>query len=211
MESTAERAKGALSGVTVIVFGVLIALGADAAWEERTDRLREREVLSDLLEEFQENETLLEADIESNTRSEAAGTAWAGAMLGTAPVSSDSLLVLWVATTRWARFDPVTGALRSLLDGGELRIIQDQDLRRALAGWSDRAEEARNTSRDITVELSNLTPMLLSLQPGASHSPGERVAIANADLLLRRRNRQLIPLLQRLREIISLLEGQLGS
>ena len=211
MKSTAERAKGALSGLTIIVFGVLIALWADAAWEERTDRLREREVLSDLLEEFQENETVLEENIEANTRSEAAFTAWAGAMLGTAPVSSDSLLVLWIASTDWARFDPVTGALRSLLDGGELRIIQDQDLRRALAGWSDRTEEALSTSRDVVLEFSGLTPMLLSLQPGTSYSLGERIAIANAVVLFRWRYAQLIPLLPRLREIISLLEGQLGS
>ncbi len=105
----------------------------------------------------------------------------------------------------------MTGALRSLLDGGELRIIQDQELRRALAGWSDRAEEARNTSRDIIVELSNLTPMLLSLQPGASHSPGERSAIDERRLQHEWRNRQLVPLLERLREIVSLLEGQVSS
>ncbi len=105
----------------------------------------------------------------------------------------------------------MTGALRSLLDGGELRIIRDQELRRELAGWSDRAEEAQRTSRDIIIELSNLTPMLLSLQPGASYTPGERSAIGERLLQHKWRNRQLTPLLERIGEIIALIEGQLRS
>ena len=68
MGSTAGKIERSLSGLAVIVLGVLLALWAEAAWAERGSRLREREVVSDLLAEFRGNEVLLRADIENNTR-----------------------------------------------------------------------------------------------------------------------------------------------
>ena len=91
MSSTAQRIEKALSGLVVITVGVLVALWADAAWADRADRLREQEILRDLLEEFRENESRLRDDIETSRESLAAGEAWRDAMMGTAAVSTDSL------------------------------------------------------------------------------------------------------------------------
>jgi len=211
MKSTAERAKRALSGLTVIVAGVLIALWCDSTWAERQDRTREREILADLLDEFRENEAILVADIDANRRSQAAGRAWAEAMLGDVTVSADSLSSLWGALSGWRRFDPVSGALRSLVDGGELHLIMNQELRRALAGWEDRAEEARITAHYALAGGSALTPMVLTLQPGAEHTAGERIAILQAARASGASTGQLVLLRQHILEIISLLEGQLDS
>ena len=57
-----------MSGLVVIVAGVLLALAGDAAWSSRGDRIREQEVLADLLEEFKENEAILLTDIEGNRK-----------------------------------------------------------------------------------------------------------------------------------------------
>ncbi len=133
--SDGTEVRGCVKGsFVVIVVGVLVALAADAGWAERQDRVREGEALSDLLEEFRENQTVLLFDIEANRRARQSGEAWALAVLGRVSVSPDSASALFVTALRDARFDPATGALRSLLDGGELGLIQDLDLRRALAG-----------------------------------------------------------------------------
>ncbi len=55
MDSPVKKLRGTLSGLIVIVAGVLLALAADAAWAERGDRIREQELLADLLSEFREN------------------------------------------------------------------------------------------------------------------------------------------------------------
>ena len=172
-----ERVERAASGFVVIVVGVLVALSADAAWAERNDRSREQELLTDLLEEFRENKALLDRDIRLSADSRAAGDLWAQAMTGDVLLDPDSLAALWLAAQSWGRFDPVTGALRSVLDGGELSLIRSPELRVALAGWTDRAEEARFTSRALGVVLAGATPTALSAEPGGSHTAGQLAAI----------------------------------
>ena len=75
----------------MIVAGVLLALAADATWEARGDRVREQEVLADLLQEFRENEANLARDIEVNSLAHAAGQLRYEILVGGRSVSSDSL------------------------------------------------------------------------------------------------------------------------
>jgi hypothetical protein len=199
--------KKALSGLVVIVVGVLLALAAVAAWAERGERAREQVILRDLLEEFRANEARLLADIETNVGSQAAGEAWAAAMYGVDTITSDSLASLFHTSHFGARFDPITGTIRSVIDGGELGIIRDDELRAALAGWLDRAEEARLTDQQVTDMRAALAPALLALEPGGTLSPGEFSAI-QYETALADGNVQLIPLLQDLRRLATLLESQ---
>jgi len=207
--STAGKIERSLSGLAVIVLGVLLALWAEAAWAERGSRLREREVVSDLLAEFRGNEVLLRADIENNPRTKEAGADWAAALLGATALPPDSVTALWLLSQDWSRFDPVSGVLLSLVDGGSLNLIQDDELRQALAGWEGRADEARNTSQDMTVELAGLRTMVLSIRPGAALTAGERAAVIYSASFSEGSLSQMIPLLGHLRQIISLLEAQL--
>ena len=114
MVATADKLKAALSGLIVIVAGVLIALAGDATWAERKERLRERVLLTDLVAEFRENEFRLRADIAVNRGALAASEKWADEILVSSGVSGDSLATLYIAGNNFARFDPTTGALRSL-------------------------------------------------------------------------------------------------
>lgn len=209
MAPRAETFKRGLAGLAVIVSGVLLALAAEAAWAERGERVREREILSDLLDEFRANELRLLADIETNVRSQAAAEVWVAAVLDGATISADSLGSLFSTAHLGARFDPVTGVLRSVIDGGELGIIRDDELRATLAGWLDRAEETRLTDQQVTDMRAALAPVLLALEPGGQLSPGELTAV-QYETALADGNIQLIPLLEDLRQLVSLLERQQG-
>ena len=209
MQPKKELVLRGTSNLLLIVVGVLLALFAESAWSERGERVREREILSDLLEEFRANEARLLSDMESNADAFEAEAAWVTAVLNTAPISSDSLSALFFEARWGSRFDPVTGVLRSVLEGGELGLIRDTQLRAAVAGWLDRAEELRITSQEITSMRANLAPLLLTLAPGASPSPAMVTAI-RYDEAMTTGNIHMMPLLHSMREIISMLEEQRG-
>ena len=97
-----------------------------------------------------------------------------------------------------------------MIDGGELQVIRSDDLRRALAGWPDRAAEARLTQQASEVIRANLLPLLLALDPGGSWGAGQRsavqVAVANTGW-----NGHLEVLLETVGEIIALIELQIAD
>ena len=199
-----------MSGLIVIVAGVLLALAGDAAWSDRGDRVREQEALIDLLEEFRENETILLADIEANRIAKEAAVLWSEAMVDPAPASPDSVHTLLLAAQQDARFDPITGALRSLVDGGDLRLIRNSGLRRALAGWSDRTAEARLTALSWDSQRQILLSLVLSFPSGRTLTPGQRSAVLLAAESVAGANFQLEALVGRIREIITMIEGEIN-
>lgn len=207
MDSPVNKLKGTLSGLIVIVAGVLLALAADAAWAERGDRIREQELLADLLSEFRENEEILVSDLRANERAGEAGAVWSDAMFNKTSIPADSLQALLMILHEGARFDPLTGAIRSLVDGGELQVVRSDELRRTLAGWSDRAKEARLTSQSLDVLLAGLYPVFLSLDPGDPMAPGERFAVQYAAESFGS-NVQLYELLGEIRRIIEMIENE---
>ncbi|MEN8374764.1 MAG: hypothetical protein ABFS34_04890 [Gemmatimonadota bacterium] len=204
-----KQLQSALSGLVVIVIGVLLALAGEAAWAERGERAREQEILADLLEEFRENEARLLTDMETNRQARAAADIWVQVVFGETSVPPDSLFALADAAQGDARFDPVTGALRSLVDGGELGVIRNDELRRALAGWSDRVEEARMTAASYDNLRSNLSPLIYSLNPGEPIGPGPGTAVEMAAAASGRHNFQLTALAERIGEIIALVESEM--
>lgn len=204
-----ERLRAALSGLVVIVFGVLIALGAEALWSERGDRLRERDLLGDLLEEFNENEARLLTDISANEMASAAAFEWVDAMTSATRPPPDSLQELFELAANDARFDPVTGAIRSLVDGGELALIRNTDLRRVLAGWTDRTAEARLTSMAWDNQRIELVPFVLSLEAGRELSSGEQTGLHLWAFSSGRVNGQLNAILETTRSIIAQIQAEI--
>ena len=209
-ERTLKKPGELASEFIVIVVGVLVALGADAAWNERYDRVREREALLDLREEFIENESTLLRDIETNRAAQRAGQAWTAVMSERSAVSADSARALFLTAIQDARFDPGTGALRSIVDGGELGLITNSDLRRALAGWADRMDEARRTGNETGIQRSTLIPFLLSIPRDRPLYAGERTAVDLFGLLVAYQVRQQERLVEPTREILEQIERELG-
>jgi len=186
----------------VIVSGVLLALGAQAAAQEWSDRRREGKFIDDLVEEFVQNEARLLTDLELTRKAVAAAELWrAGVVDGS--LSHDSLAVLYAASLNPARFDPVSGHLRSLIDGGELGLIRDARLRAELAGWPDLYEEQRLTYGGMDMFRANLAPVIVEAGGSAPPEAMELDRLALLDL-----SEQQEALLGRLRQIRALLEEQ---
>jgi hypothetical protein len=209
LTSRKDQLQAGIANLTVIVVGVLLALAAEAAWAERGDRIREQEVLVDLLEDFRENYGVLLSDIEQNRVAKEAARAWADVALDHSAASPDSAHALLVAAQQDARFDPITGALRSLLDGGELHVIQNQSLRQALAGWTDRTEEARLTALSYDAQRQSLVSLVLGFPPSASLAPRQRSAVLLLVEITAGQQSQLEALVERVAEIITLLEREI--
>ncbi len=149
-------------------------------------------------------------DIRTNSRARAAAQLRYEIIIGNDTVSADSLATLYVSSQAQSRFDPVTGAIRSLLDGGDLGLIRDDDLRKALAGWIDRAEEARMTHENVHTTRSTLAPILLTVEPSRSLSSGELAAL-RLDVSRAGYSPQLIRLQALIQEIVVMIEGELRS
>lgn len=189
--------------------GVLLALAGEAAWAERNDRVREQSILRDLLEEFQENEDRLLADISLNRQSTAAGELWADVMTGRVPASPDSARALFQSALNSARFDPVTGAIRSLVDGGELHLLQNFELRRVLAGWTDLAAEVRLTSASWETYLVSLLPVIVELGRPGTLTAGEELAVGIVVQSVAGTDQQLDDLLVRVQEIKAMIQTEI--
>lgn len=204
-----KKLREAAAGFVVIVVGVLVALAADAAWAQRQDRIREREALVDLLEEFRENRATLLDDIEANRNAQQSGRAWGDVMRGVTEASPDSAMALFVMALWDARFDPGTGALRSLVDGGQLDLIENLDLRRALAGWEDRVAEASLTARAFDGQRNALLTYLLDLPVDGALNPGQAMAVRVYVESVAGQNDQLEALVTPIDQIIAMIEAEL--
>jgi hypothetical protein len=164
--------------------------------------------LADLLEEFKANETVLLADIDTNRKAKQSGRRWADAMLGHVALPEASVDTL-LRTALWdARFDPGTGALRSLVDGGDLGLVQSSDLRRALAGWEDRVGEARLTTESWDSQRHSLVPFVMGLPTDRPLTQGERSAILLFAESVAGQSGQLEALVGPIREIVAMLERE---
>ena len=150
----------------VIVIGVLVALAADAWWNSQKEARYENEVLADLMEEFSQNQSQLQADIAVNDSILSAyrglanmpSDVWRGFGIGSLAAE---FAMAWQIQ---ARFDATTGAVRSLIDGGELTVISNRELRQLIAAWPDLVTEAGvNSSQGGSFLLNHGAPFMLEV------------------------------------------------
>jgi len=144
-------------------------------------------------------------------RARRAGQAWVAAISDPSVVSADSARTLFLKAIQDARFDAGTGALRSIVDGGDLGLITNPDLRRGLAGWADRVEEARLTRIATGSERSRLIPFLLAISPGRPLTNGEQTALDLFELMVGYQVGQQERLIEPTREILAQIERELGG
>ena len=62
-------------------------------------------------------------------------------------------------------------------DGGELRLIQNRDLRQALAGWQARVGEAAFTNQAMYDAIQLIWPVLYEMDEGSARSPKEQATL----------------------------------
>ena len=137
-----------------IVGSILLAFAIDAWWQERIDESREREILIALLGDFRGSIVSIEEgrafhrDVQQNNERLLASIVSGDGSLSDAEIDKTlGALTWWDSQPRFS-----TGALNSLVFGGELSIIKDDALRQILADWPSeiqRAESLRNQDYDF--------------------------------------------------------------
>lgn len=116
----------------VIVGGVLIALAVDSWWERQQEQRQAEEYLQQLVVDFQETQRRLQGTIAGDTKMlERVSSVLDRAFRGPLP-SPDSLEL----PTGYTYFEPLTGTLTALVEGGDLRLIGNDSIRFQLIGFS---------------------------------------------------------------------------
>lgn len=126
----------------MVVVGILLALQVDQWRTERQERADEAIILQSLLSDLNlEYEALANAreraDVQRN-----ASVAWTAHLLATQPRSESVLRESYrnaIFTLGWR---PITGAYRSLVGSGELRLISNPELRDALVSYYEERQSA---------------------------------------------------------------------
>jgi hypothetical protein len=124
----------ALEG-SVIVLGIIIALGAEALWDWSQDRRDEQVALRHLAEDFRKNAAQFDTTVAWHRGTRAATLVLMESFTAGQVLESDSLRSLVRRITNWWTFDPNDGALESLLYSGQFALIQDDSLSLELAAW----------------------------------------------------------------------------
>ena len=120
----------------VIVFSILLAFGIDAWWEERGERLAERDALVSLYAEFEE----IRERIEDNRlfRQDVAAVEALYEMVQAFPVDGEALPVADIILVRavgGVTFESATPVLDGLIRSDRLEIIRDPPVRIAISEW----------------------------------------------------------------------------
>jgi len=126
----------ALMEGAVIVGSILLAFLIQAWWDESRDRAEERQALGALASEFRDALVLLERQsllTDSIVAAVEIIHEWTGPSAD--PRHADSLAVLLPTVTRLPGFAPPSGTLDALLGSGDLRLIENDSLRAALASF----------------------------------------------------------------------------
>ncbi len=147
---------------TAIVLSILLAFWIDAWWQQ-TLALKETDALiSGLYSDFQTSQSHLEVWLAGNERSLRAATEFLDELRGTA--INDELLVSheWVAAVITApTYSPTDTSLKTAIATGQIELIEDSELRNALAIWRQQLDDTQEDElliREIVV--SQLVPLL---------------------------------------------------
>lgn len=136
-----------LREVVVVVLSILIAFGLDAWWDETLERRDERELLTNLVREFRDNESRLTVRLANHQQLAAAADELAGRLSsarGRRTAVPDSLLLSLLITPT---FDPTLGTLEEAQSSGRTRLIRNAELRARLGAWTGLWRDAREEER----------------------------------------------------------------
>ncbi len=164
-----------------VVLSILLAFAIDAYWDRYQDRLRERQLLGDLLTDFQESRPGLVARVELAQRMARNNRLFVdriSAHHGQHPLAIPDSLVL--GALGGPTYEPNTNALDAAMNSGEIELISNKEIRAQLAHWSrllldtreDEIEVRRLTNEQLVptlgkaVDLGPYYPELLTWSLG---------------------------------------------
>ena len=141
----------AFRDLVIVVVGILAALWLESWWQDRQDRLEERQILASLGEEFRVNAAELENRIQTWQRVRQNRLDVHANMGG--PVNDEVLASLEEALQRsdveadadsnggYFFFDPRHGQLTSVINSGKLGLVSNRTLRAQIADWPAMIED----------------------------------------------------------------------
>ena len=133
-----KKAARLLAEIAVVVLGILIAFGLEAAWERRGTRADERAHLRALASDFAQNVERLQRHVEQEERISARSRELLTLARSPEPAPTDSVFKLLGGVFNSGRYEPVTGAYEALVNSAGLTLIRDDSLRASLAEFHSR-------------------------------------------------------------------------
>lgn len=168
---SSHRLRAAAAEFLLILAGVLTALVVDAWRADRQDRQLERTSLQELLDETRANERQVAEALGTFTGIRQRTARLMLAARGSAPMPPADSLRRWnqMVIPTWT---PITGTVRTLIETGQLRLVRNSAIRRAVATLDGRvaAVERRLQDNDLLrQEAARLRTarMIAHLRPGA--------------------------------------------
>jgi hypothetical protein len=147
----------AVAEVLLLAIGVGLALLADNWWQERQERVEEQAYLVELHADFTATRNEL-----ARTLGEARGTrdhviSFLEILSGDpGSVSVDSLVKMVEPSFWWWGIDPVLATYQDMVNSGDLRLIQNGELRVAMAGFLSFLETIENLNDASLLEWKDL-------------------------------------------------------
>jgi len=166
----------AIGEIVLVVIGILIAFGINSWWSEVQRREMEVVMLHGFQKDFLVNADLLDNIKEQHRKALVASDVLAE-LVGPRvelTVTHDSISSLLQSLRNNWSFDPVTGTLKSLLNSGDISLIQNWELRTSLVSWLDNVEDLNEDEMIQRNEIQQrLTPFLVE------HIPLRQIIRAN--------------------------------
>ena len=161
-----------------IVISILLAFAIDAWWQAQRDGQRERETLLALLDDFETTKSNIHNAQEFHRAIQQNTINLLKAVTESNPsLSNDEIEQLVVGITWWDGWSHFpTGAVNSVVFGGDLAILTDDVLRKLVADWPskiDRFEKAQRQDYDFFFNV--LMPFLR----GNSYLPQQATVVAS--------------------------------
>ena len=145
--------RGALRELALIVAGVVIAMWLGSLATARSDRVRERTNLRELLTVTRENERRVNQAMFEDSITVTMIMRVIDAVSRTGDVPRDSV-ALWYGSSMWyADFYPLTGVYSALMQSGDLSLIRNSTLRSEIATVGSALEGAAQQLRSVEQHL----------------------------------------------------------
>jgi len=171
----------------VVVAGILVALGLQAWWQDRQDSSRGADYQKQILSDVRATERSLRESIVIDQAHYAANRLLSTALYAPdGPTREQSLQWLqsysgWIADPR-----PVLGNVNALIQTGEIRLVSNPEVRRAIISyasvmdttWKDRDAQTQRMVRanDLALsrlEAAELSPLVATPSPVGTYDPDE--------------------------------------
>ena len=145
-----------------IVLSILLAFWIDAWWQDKLALKETDALINGLYSDFQMSQSHLEEWLAGNERTLRATTEFLDELRGTAINDEVNVPHEWVvAAISTPTYNPTDTSLRTAIATGQIELIEDSDLRNALAIWRQQLDDTQEDEvliREIVV--NHLVPIL---------------------------------------------------